>query len=538
MSSRTLVLAGVLIAASLHGAAILHKTCWEHDETISYLAATGNQARYERALSDSSMIGAWTPAARWKSLFAIDRPFEFSRIGGDLARYDVHPPLYFWLLHVWVLVFGVNVWAGPLLNAVITAATGFALFRLARNVTAHRDAAALVLFLWLVSPIYRVAGDARQYSLLALWSVLLFGQTVRAMFGARARLGGDSALIAAIVACGFLTHYHFAIPLAACGLLVGIGRARARPIAILATGALAGVALFAMLHPRFLDAFQSVVPSEQPFTLSNFRYRITHLPVAIATFFIERQTAAWLLHNLAAFGALAGVVVVAAARLAKLNAARAPALAADSSRPEGESGEAARTNAPDRLRAVAILLASVFAGFASLYLLQITPMHAMGARYLSPLWPLFCFAPVLAPRARRRSLAFLVSALAIGLAVSSGIGAWLGAPSDFPLARWLAPPPAALVSDTAARGVFPRVFMLLPDDCAVLVASQETLARIVDARPIDERIARDGVYFSSLRHAGTQGGRDALAARLGASCAPERSEELDGLGVLYRWRCP
>jgi len=546
-SPRAVVVLGIAIAACLHAAAILHKTCWDHDETISYLAATGNQERYERALADSSFVGAWTPASRWKAFFSIDRPFAFARIGGDLARHDVHPPLYFWLLHVWVLLAGVNVWAGPLLNVFITAATGYVLFRLARHVSGSPEVASVVLFLWLVSPIYRVAGEARQYQLLAFWSALLYWQALHLRFATRVRVGPASVAAGAIVACGFLTHYHFAIPLAACALLLAAPRARARPLAALGIGALAGATVFLLLHPHFLDAFRTVVPSERPLTLSDFRYRVTHIPIAFAAFAIEPHTAVWLLRRPATLVALASAGAIAAFALARLAPNRAslpapmPAPTPTPTRtrldPRGDAAADASATDGERFRAVATLLGAVFGGFAILYLLQITPKHAMGARYLSPLWPLLCIAVVMVVSRWARFASFALRVLAIGLVVSSAVGSWLGSPSDFPLARWLEPPPAALVSDTAARGVFPRVFMLLRDDCAVLVASQESLLRRGDAQTIAEAVGRDGVYVSSLRHSGTEAGRDAVVARLSARCAPERSEEFDGLGTIFRWRC-
>ena len=45
-------------------------------------------------------------------------------IGDDLARYDNHPPLYFWLLHVWIALFGLNLHSGVLLNIGIALVTG------------------------------------------------------------------------------------------------------------------------------------------------------------------------------------------------------------------------------------------------------------------------------------------------------------------------------------------------------------------------------------------------------------------------------
>ena len=100
-------------------------------------------------------------------------PFDFGQIISGLAKHDVHPPLYFCLLHIWTLVVGVKFWTGPSLNLIIDVLCGAALFGLARRLLRDPVAAALVVLIWSVSPAVRMTSSmARMYSLEALFSVL------------------------------------------------------------------------------------------------------------------------------------------------------------------------------------------------------------------------------------------------------------------------------------------------------------------------------------------------------------------------------
>ncbi len=108
----------------------------------------------------------------WQQLVAPEHKLNVGRIAGDLARYDVHPPLYFWLLHGWSLVVGVTARTGPLLNLLIDVGTGLALYRLARGLFAVDRALAAVV-LWALSPAsLGTMAVARPYGLFTLMVVL------------------------------------------------------------------------------------------------------------------------------------------------------------------------------------------------------------------------------------------------------------------------------------------------------------------------------------------------------------------------------
>ena len=139
MSRRRLAL--LLLACALVGSTGLRvagaadKQGFTHDESISVLAAACHQGDYTRLTSAGEPpFGRWVPASDWKALMRPDRALCLGEIGRDLAREDIHPPLYFWLLHAWTLAFGVGLWTGVSLNIVLAALTGLALFGLARRI--------------------------------------------------------------------------------------------------------------------------------------------------------------------------------------------------------------------------------------------------------------------------------------------------------------------------------------------------------------------------------------------------------------------
>lgn len=130
-----IVFAALAASAILVGLTTAQKTSIEHDEGITFLAAAGTQALYEDAKElGSGYAGEWVDAAKWRDLVEQPRPFTFGTIRHDLAYHDIHPPAYFWLLHLWSLVFGLSPASSIALGVVIAMATGFALFVLAMRV--------------------------------------------------------------------------------------------------------------------------------------------------------------------------------------------------------------------------------------------------------------------------------------------------------------------------------------------------------------------------------------------------------------------
>jgi mannosyltransferase len=139
---------------------------------------------------------------------------------GDIVpalRQDGHPPLYYWLLHGWMRVFGTGDAAVRSLSAVLGAASVVPLAALARRVGGSAAVVPAVA-LGASSPfLVRYATEARMYSLVAL---LALGWWL-ALLRARERPSpGRLAAVAGLVAALLLTQYWSLFLLAAGGAIL------------------------------------------------------------------------------------------------------------------------------------------------------------------------------------------------------------------------------------------------------------------------------------------------------------------------------
>jgi hypothetical protein len=142
-----------------------------------------------------------------------------SEIPGAL-RQDGHPPLYYALLHGWILLWGQGDAAVRSLSVVFGVATLGPLAVLARRV-AGPAAGGAALALGATSPfLVRYATEARMYALLTLLAVLWALAVDRAL---RRPTLGALALVAGVVGALVLTHYWALFLLAAgCALVAGL----------------------------------------------------------------------------------------------------------------------------------------------------------------------------------------------------------------------------------------------------------------------------------------------------------------------------
>jgi mannosyltransferase len=144
------------------------------------------------------------------------------------AAYDIHPPLYYWLLHLWTGVFGTSEAALRSLSAVLGIGLVLGVFSLGRGL--YGDAAGLAAaFISALAP-FQVyySQEARMYILLALESaiaVLLFwrllvqeGRLLSPEGQASARrlrlLPPTGQLLTITWAAGLYTHYEFPLMMA------------------------------------------------------------------------------------------------------------------------------------------------------------------------------------------------------------------------------------------------------------------------------------------------------------------------------------
>jgi dolichyl-phosphate-mannose-protein mannosyltransferase len=456
MTGRGAAYALLALAVLLHALLLwrmgAHQVDLDHDSTISYLAATGHQGEYARL-----HLNAWTPARAIQRLFQIDQVWPLRRIRDDLALTDIHPPLYFWLLHAQLLASGATLWAFLVLNGLIGALTMLAIYSIGRRLW-DRESAAGAALLWSVCyGALLTAGDARPYALLALLSLL----TVRLVLSVRDRGGRPSiaqaALLVLVMMLGLLTHYHFPLVLVAVGVgLLCSGDRGSRgqlvtlvPLAVLALGGLA------LVHPGFITSLQRQRLQTQPNAGEDLPERLRQFTLGLEG--LARPSYALPLLSWACVLLLAWVA---------WRAYRAGAFG----RLSGAWGHPREASPGIRLIAWTALAYTVVEGL--LFVGRLSPAHAAGGRYDAALWPLLALLVTGAVRALSPGRSTMPL-----LAIATALLTWQSASeldaSQVRLVRspaWQALKSARLVvADHDQRGLLPRCVLHVPADAPVCV---------------------------------------------------------------------
>ncbi len=193
----------------------------QHDEAWSYASAAGRLGPFVAAM-DGGLTGRWVPAGEWQRFWTSDGLGGVSDIAPGLAAYDVHPPLYFGLLHGWLTITGQHLWAGRALNLVFAALAVLGIFGLALALGFARLEGALAALVWAVSPaVVSISSLTRQYDLVALTTILLVWGLVRTTAPrgglrdgdrrSRLRPWLDVLWLTAATGAALLTHYQAAL---------------------------------------------------------------------------------------------------------------------------------------------------------------------------------------------------------------------------------------------------------------------------------------------------------------------------------------
>jgi hypothetical protein len=389
---------------ALRVALIADKYEFHNDEAYSYIEATGHISDYHVATA-GGLSARWVPAARWQSMWQPDAILGLRGIAAGLARYDITPPLYFWMLHFWLLIVGTHLWSGPVLNLFISALAGLALFGLARRLLRDDVDAALVTLTWSLSRVVVATSSlARHYDLLALlvilfvWLLVVVNDT-RRVPRTRALVG-----LCLVTAAAFLTHYQFLLAVAgAVAFALGNAwlsrsavraqdqRAWRRPASALAAMA-AGLGLTMLILPGMLNSFRAARGIQYRRSVPFFLGKVDSVVDTVASMFGTGTT--WLDRSLASVlpphqmpwlrPSVILVAVVVAGAVAIVAVPRVRRTVYERLGPPGANG----------LPAVffAVWLGGAIVAQNLAFMSQ--PLF-MSGRYLSMAWPFCAFLPLL-----------------------------------------------------------------------------------------------------------------------------------------------
>lgn len=485
-SLRWLTLVAILVGFGLRGLLLADKQALEYDDAISLLAATGHEGEYANISANWQYpIAAWVPAGEWKRLIEPEAGIGLRQVAADLATYDLHPPFYFWILNLWVSLFGANLLSLGTLNLVIDALTVLVLIGAGGWIFGDLTAGFLTGAVWVLSPVaMKTSFWVRQYTFLIFLSALFVYLLYRAFTQPQTRSQSVFFRLAAVAVglAGLLTHYYFALLLAVGGLLLAASYLNGRKgrvwllqgIALLAVIGL----LFFLFYPGFLLTLATYVDSRLASRLIGFSLdeRLKNAGKTLLILFSP---------------ALLGLGLhFASRRLA----------------PGIQTGEAAGNPLTDpfaageaHLRYFRWILAFAIAPALILllaYLAALTPVHTFSSRYLGFLSPFIAFVPVflLRPPARPAwAITFLAGMFVLGiLALSPNLAEAQKGTLDV---HSLQTAPVVVV-DSIAWGTWPAAVQDMRADQQVFIANQETLA--ADPGAWLERLSRGGIFVSFL----------------------------------------
>ncbi len=454
-----------------------------HDDGISYLAATGHQGMY----STSAPTNIWTSAGEWQALWSPSEFGVFRIIARDLAEYDIHPPLYFWMLHIWSHLYGITLQTGPFLNIPFHILACLAITAACRLLKCPPIICGIAGLLWLFSGSHLlVSTEARQYSLLGMMSAAFLLSLLRFVCNPNY---SKSIWLCLTCALGMLTHYHFILLLTVCCGMAGgqlILTKRWRTLSMLAGVVLLASVAFLIMHPTFYLSFGRASSQAQPFAWSEIPNRIRLIQIALLEMVLPNRFARimtyltwrhWLPSMLLAITGI-GIAVLTLIK------------------------HATKETMMHKIKCFTTIpfvssLGCLFL-IALLYVTCRSPRHAMGAKYLILVSPLlFVFLGQVLAWLYSRHRAWATVSLWLLLTVQTAFSAQV-THAAFARGRNLSnhnplQMGAALIIDSTARGVLPTVVWHAPSEMAVFASRQSFL--LTDGLP--ELPDNTHIYYAS-----------------------------------------
>ncbi len=518
--SLILLFAGLLLAGAVLYVGAREISVIGQDDVASLLTAMCHQGDYMTSIPQ----GEWSSAGEWQRYWRLDRVGCFSTIRRDLGLYDIHPPLYFWLLHVWLALAGTSFGAAAMLNIAPHLAAGVLVFANCRLLGCRPYVGAAAALFWMLArSTLLVPLIIRQYSLLALMSAFLLLALLAYTRTSHVKTG---VLVYLAALGGLLTQYLFLllliIALAWWGLLFAARRQGARFAGLLAASAAAGGTLL-VLHPLLANSILYQQEARQPFNLAELPIRLQLLFTSLINYILPvsvLEAIGGRMGGVVAGGLLlSGAVVVAVLVGGRATIRRA----------------SRRFHLDVAWLPVAIALTLLVVLFL-LFVLYLTPRLGVGARYLALLSPwVFVVAGQVLQRFTQWTRWWpLVVAVLLVYQIVYGVSAVIENARQwrqFALPAYLVDG-RPLVVDSLHRNILPRILWSLPAETPVYADGQ---ARLHEAFPIFPDTMSGLVYIWVDRYDNSVATRDRLLAQFEAQGFQVTAEEpsVHELGLTY-----
>jgi uncharacterized membrane protein len=323
------------------------------------------------------------PAAEFQAFLQRPASFAFRTVARDLALTDIHPPLFFWALHVHHVLFGLTPQNQSAINLGLALVTLGLVYRLGRRLSGSHLVGLVCAAVWFCAPaVMGIEFQTRHYPLFAVLVLLALELGDRIIAGERALW--VTVMFSLVCGAGMLTHYFFVITMVPGALMVlAIDRLGGQTRRYFAAGA-AAVAIFLLLYPEFFE-FLRMKAAARPAVAGNAEGLAAMAPMRVkllargAAEYFTLWRSLWPVYAIG----LAAMMVAGGLRLA------------------GRRGDAARggsggwTLIDPKVRHV-VVLAWLVLFTAILYLTGVSPNHAFRGQYFSYIWPLATVFLVLA----------------------------------------------------------------------------------------------------------------------------------------------
>lgn len=434
----------------LHGVLVLKKGL-SHDESVSYLCAAATEGAYQENI-DGMVDRRWV-AGDIQAYYTRPSHMMLGTVSHDLAHYDIHPPLYFWALHAVHVLFGAGISGGALLNVFAGVGVGALMLMVARRLWGNSPAVWVALALWYLSPaVVQIDLEARHYQFMALFAMASYLLSDRLLNGTVRPW--HRVLFTLVNAAGMLTHYYFTFLLLPGALFMLFRNGFRAPTLRYALSLLASVALFLALFPEifdFIDVYKNKV--KDPADAVSFLDRVRTFFYAALAFFANGHLLRYVyLLVCTAFGT-AGLWIL----FRRGSFQRIP------------------WDRPIMFYTMTMLWAGAFT--LALYLMGVSPPHAVGEQYLAYFWPLLAVVIVdLAMRViPRRGQGWILMAHMAQLCIAfpASIAGSEYVQNVLPEA-WYARMAGSdlLITDDRKRSGLPRIMHHLPADLPFVILSK------------------------------------------------------------------
>ena len=534
--SLCLLVTVLLLSVSLRFYHVLRSPVISHDEAITYLAVAGHEGDYAEMEKEKKIpYGQWVQSEVWKDYLEPKDKFIFLKIKDDLTHYDVHPPIYFWLLHCWVLLVGVHSWSGPSMNILLSIINVIILFHIAMRLLNTSNEVLLVVVAYLLSPgVWSSTFIARNYELFTLLTLLLFLCVINYLKAGSDKNIAFCLIMSLIIYVGTMTHYYFALMVIAVALLPLVAalftheltfrEGVQKTICIVSATALSA-ALFLVTNPGFIQQVSSFESQGQGFTLVYFILRCLKTFLVFPGFFVEVKRSSIPLYSMIIF------ILFLILLVTKLFLGKSDVPAKSKKRKVFLFSFASL----EGLFYPCMFFLAASAMMVSLYISFFTHQAVMGPRYFSPLYPFFAFIPVLICRFFSLKIynrdIFIYTTLFFFSALLF-TQPWKTYHSDS--TNNLLYESNRIIIDNSKRGILLKNIMHIPDGKMVYCAMQDDL---LAHKGLLNNLTKNDLYFSHLMYGNTEEKRNEILEKLqkkhGVSVPDGGKWGIWGSGKLY-----